>query len=465
MERPLYWSQGLFLSPQHFQLLERNNQSLLTPFYKFIEPYFWGVGKIDIEKPAVGNLTFSINEGEFLFVDGTHVVFPGNALVEARSFEEDWIEGDKPLTVLLGIKKFKSGQKNVTVVEEPFSTLDINTRFVTPAAPEEISDSHDGEITADVQRLQYVLKIFWSTEKEKLGEYLYFPLANLERVGDEVRLSEIYVPPSLSISSSETLFKLVKEIRDQVATHGRRFEAHKRQKGIQSAEFGSRDMVYLLALRTLNRFIPLLYHYTETDPVHPWTIYGILRQLIGELSSFSERVTATGEFLEDRTRSLPPYDHYNLWYCFSIAQILIAQLIDEITIGPEETITLIFDGTYYSAELPPTIFEGTKQYYLAVTTEDNEEEVINSLSGLAKLSSFRDVTTLYHRALPGAKLTYLKIIPQELPRRPQCLYFEISQHNPNWDSVKNYKNIALYWEDAQKKFKIKEIQLLVIGKY
>lgn len=102
-------------------------------------------------------------------------------------------------------------------------------------------------------------------------------------------------PSCISCSACESLSQLVREIRDQVTARCFQLEEHKSRRGVQTAEFGSRDMVYFLALRSLNRYVPLLFHFTETDHIHPWNIYGVLRQLAGELSSFSERIGALGE--------------------------------------------------------------------------------------------------------------------------------------------------------------------------
>ena len=133
------------------------------------------------------------------------------------------------------------------------------------------------------------LRVFWETEQAKIGDYDLLPVAQLERFGEEITLSAKFAPPSLSIFSTDLLLKIAKEIRDQIAARGRQLEEYKTQRGIHTAEFGSRDMVYLLALRSFNRYIPLLWHLTETRQVHPWTVYGLLRQLIGELSSFLEQ--------------------------------------------------------------------------------------------------------------------------------------------------------------------------------
>ncbi|MBW2108068.1 MAG: type VI secretion system baseplate subunit TssK, partial [Deltaproteobacteria bacterium] len=383
MHRPLFWHQGLFLQPQHFQLKDLYDQSLFEPYYQFLQPHLWGVGDCEIQEASLGTRSFHLASGRFLFPDMTYVDLPGNAVVEGRSFDEAWVEGGKPFTVFLGLKKFNDHGENVTVLSKLENVFDVATRFVTTTDPEETPDLHQGGPAAQVKRLNYALKIFWETELEDLGNYLLIPVAQIEKSGEEIRLSQDFVPPCLAVGASETLLTMVREVRDQISARGRQLESYKRERGIQTAEFGTRDMVYLLALRSLNRYIPVFTHLTETRQVHPWTLYGLMRQLIGELSSFSERLNVIGEF-EDGTLLLPTYDHRNLWECFSSAVALITKLLDEITAGPEYVMQLLFDGTYYATELPPAIFEGGNRFYLVFETEADPEGVLQSLETVAK---------------------------------------------------------------------------------
>ena len=215
IHRSLFWHQGLFLQPQHFQLSDLYFQALLAPFFKFGPPHFWGIGESEIQKAALANRTFNPLKGEFIFPDGTHAVFPGNALLEGRSFDEAGIEGGKPLAVFIGLKKWNPGGENVTVLPKLEQIAEVPTRFVTPADPEEIKDLHAGGPEGQVKRLYFVLKVFWGTELSQLGDYVLIPIAQVERIGSEIRVSENFIPPCLSISSSDPLLKIVKEIRDQ----------------------------------------------------------------------------------------------------------------------------------------------------------------------------------------------------------------------------------------------------------
>jgi type VI secretion system protein ImpJ len=460
IQRPIFWHQGLFLQPQHFQLLERAFNSSLIPFRTYTMPHFQGLAELEIQRAALGTRTFSILKAEAVFSDGTYAVFPGNSLIEARRFEEAWVEGDKTFSVYLGVKKWDTAGENVSVVNHLENLSAVSTRFVAATDPTEVEDLHAGGPKGQVKQLNYVLKIFWETEKDQLGDYVLIPLAQLERVGEEIRISRSYIPPAVTIGSSELLLKIVKEIRDQISSRSRQLEEYKSQRGIQTAEFGSRDMVYLLALRSLNRYVPVLFHYIEALQVHPWIVYGALRQLIGELSSFSERVTVMGE-TADGTRLLSAYDHQNLWECFSSAQSLITKLLDEITAGPEYVIRPIYDGAYYAVELKPALFEGRNRFYLALRTAEDPKAILQSLDTVAKLSSREHLPILIARALPGIALEHLPLPPQELPRRLNTLYFSVDIHGDPWSFVTKSNNIALYWDNAPEDL---EVELMVVGR-
>ena len=461
IERPLYWHQGLFLQPQHFQLSDQHVRSLFEPYQHYLAPHFWGVYELNVQKAALGTRSFQISSGTFLFPDGSHVRFPGNAVFESRPFEENWVAGGKPFTIYLGIAKWNASAGNVTPLEAQDAISKVTTRFASSAAQEESPDLHAGGPQGEVKRLNYVLKVFWENEIDLVGDYLLIPVAQLERTRDGIELSPRFIPPVLTLGSSDLLHTTLKEIRDQLASRCRQLESYKRQRGIQNAEFGSRDVVYLLALRSLNRFVPLLFHYTEAKQVHPWLLYGVLRQLIGELSSFSENVTVLGESAADNAPLLPQYDHRDLGECFTAAHLLILRLLDEITAGPEYVLPLLYDGTYFTSELKPAHFEHRNRYFLVLRTETDPKSVVQMMESLVKVSSRERLPLLIARALPGITLEHLPAPPQELPRRAFSIYFAVDNHSEQWALVEKGHNFALYWDRAPDDL---EVELMVVGR-
>jgi len=460
IQRSLFWHQGLFLQPQHFQMTEMHVQSLFAPYNKFLQPFFWGVGNLEISPGALDNLSFDILQGEFLFPDGTYTQMPGNAVIQSRSFETDWVDRDQPFGVYIGLKKYDFSKENVTVVSKKSHGSGVSTRFSTTEDQESIIDLHTNGPVGNLQYLDLVLKIFWEGEVEQAGDYHCIPIAKLEMQGAEVRLKHDYIPPSLTIQHPNHLLKIIRNIRDLLASRSRQLEEYKSQRGLHSADFGSRDMVFLLALRSLNRYVPLLFHYTEGGAVHPWIVYGVLRQLIGELSTFSTRYNVVGESLT-ADPPLEPYSHKDLGACFNLAETIVIALVDEITAGPDFVIPLEYDGTYFAAELPPGVFEGRNRFYLVAETESDPDETVDLLENIAKFGTRESLPLLIARALPGVGVESLAVPPQELPRRSHCLYFQLDHHADEWFNVQQSQNFALYWDGAPDDFKI---ELMVVGR-
>jgi type VI secretion system protein ImpJ len=181
--------------------------------------------------------------------------------------------------------------------------------------------------------------------------------------------------------------------------------------------------------------------------------------MIGELSAFSEQVDVMGE-LSDGSQGVLEYDHRSLYSCFAGTRAIITKLLDEITAGPEYAFQLLFDGTYYAAELTPALFEGANRFYLVFETETDPQTVLQSLETITKLSSRESLPLLIARALPGIKMEHLSAPPQELPRRAQAIYCQIDHHSDQWSEVQKGHNIALYWDTAPEDLKV---ELMVVG--
>lgn len=447
MVKPLFWHQGLFLQPHHFQLSDLYSRSHTDPFFRFLLPHFWGAGSFKIDKAALDGHVFDMVSGEFVFPDHTHVILGENALIQARSFETAWKDGGRAFSVFLGLKKWNDDSQNVTAVEGGGDLSRVATRFFSLSESMEVADLHGDGPKAEVRQMQFLVKIFWETEMDFQGEYQLMPIARLKRNLEKVVVDKEFIPPCITFAGSDVLSGIVKEIRDQLFSKTRQLEAVKRTKGVHTAEFGSRDMVYMMALRSLNRYVPLLIHMTGVVQCHPWAVYGLLKQIVGELSSFSATVSATGE-LDDGTALIADYDHQKLWACFSGAQHLITRLLDEITAGPEYIISLPFDGTYFTAELAPALFEGSSRYYLVLESQQQADKIIDAMAGIAKLSTREALPILIAQSLPGIHLSHLETIPQELPRKSNALYFRIDHHGKQWEPVPRGNNMALYWDMA-----------------
>lgn len=456
--RPLFWRHGLFLQPQHLQLNDLFLESRLAPLWEFIHPYFWGVAEMNIQESALSTMAFEILSGKFLFPGGVHAIFPGNAVIERRSFEDAWENRDKPLTVYLGLRTFSRIEPNVTVVEEMRGLADIKTRFVAPSTPEEVRELYLNGQTGQVQQMQYQLKLFWETEKALLDNYEIIPVAKIERVTERVRLLPSFVPPVLSLRSSDRLFEIIRDIRDRLAARGRQLEGYKRLKNLETGESESRYTSYIMALSCLNRHIPVFSQMCESGTTSPYNAYKALRQLVAELSTFSTSVDVMGETLNGE--SLLPYSHTALWECFSALQNVIEIALADFITGPEYIIPLERDGDTFTAQkLNKEIFQQRNNYYLVFWTSLDLKRILESLANLTRVTSISYLPTITKRALAGVELSFLPQPPREAFGGANSYFFRLNDTDKHWEYVVNEQTIAMHWEGAPVDMKV---ELMVI---
>ena len=68
-DKPLFWHQGLFLQPQHFQLADLHQLHRFRAMRQYGLPYFWGVSGLKVRKGALERKKFEVTEIEVFFDD------------------------------------------------------------------------------------------------------------------------------------------------------------------------------------------------------------------------------------------------------------------------------------------------------------------------------------------------------------------------------------------------------------
>ena len=457
--KPVFWHQGLFLQPQHFQLSDQYQDDKLTPYQSYMQPHFWGVCSIEMLGSSLNHRTCEVESGEFIFPDGTYVTVPGNAVISPRSFEDEWVDPEKPFTIYLAVHKLSQFDDNVTVLNSIEQHADATTRYVTTTAPENVKDVYVESAEAQVKFLRHALKIVFDNEKDDMGDYELIPIAQVVRDGDSIIYNRSYLAPCVNIGSIPELARIVKEVRDEITGRAMQLSAYKSPVHAKK-EFDANMLRYKMALQSLSRFVPRLFHITESAKVHPWVAYGTMRELVGEISTFTDRVSVLGE-TPTGERLVPAYDHSDLGNCFASISSVISQLLNEITIGPQFLVEMKFDEVAFAADVPSEFFTDHVDFFLIVNTVESFDTAQQSLLTAAKLSSRDTVEVLVERSLPGVGMIYLTAPPPGLPRRPNSYYLRLDVHDDQWSSIERQQNVALLWDEAPEDTKV---ELVVVRK-
>lgn len=458
-KQAVYWHQGLFLQPQHFQLFELNQKFQRKPLFQSLSPDFWGVGSIDFSEPALSARSFEARSVKLIYRDGTYLEYPGNAHIPSRSFEKIWEEGDQPLDVYLGLKKFSPTSSNVTVVNGLDETHALSTRYVSIANPDVTPDMYGVGPACIVPTLTTVLRIFFGPELGSADEYDLIHIAQLVRDSEDIKVNKQFVPPCYTMSGSTYLKDLSKDIRDDIAGRLRQLEEYKPDHDLQQDDLTSENVLLLQALMALNRIVPGLMHLLEADEVHPWQVYGELRKAAGEISSFSEKYDMLGRVKGSDAVGILPYDHENLSECFRNVRQLINRMLNEISVGPEFYVVMEPRDDYLFANLKKDLFVQRNRFYILTQTSDNSKKALDNINRISRVATPDNLQIMIDHALPGIDLIEIVSPPQGMPKRSNTRYYRLEQSCSEWEHVEETGEIAFYWPDAPEDLRVEIVVL------
>jgi len=448
--RPTYWHQGLFLQPHHFQYQELFVQSQAALFRSSISPYLWGVSSLLFRTGALEENVVEVLEGTLTFQDGTTLSIPDSAIIQPRSFRDiaDSIKTGEPITVWLALRRLDPAKKNCTTVLPGDSLVKVRTRFVTTPDPETASNLYEGGDEAGIGFMQYLVQIVWGHEIADYGDYHCIPVATVESAGDTLQYGRAFIPPSLSIASSPALLELVRDIQDSMLSRAKLLGLYKLSRPLRAEDIEGSYFRYLEALRSINHFIPLLQQMLDApSAVHPWTAYGLLCSLIGELSTFTERINALGK-LSNGTELIHPYSHEEPYRSFEEVRMLVGELLNSVIIGDENIIELERDGSRFIGRLPAEAFDSRNIVCLMIRAQGEDEEVINSILNHAKAGPLNTIDVLISRALEGVTFDYQLTPPPGIPVHPDGYIFRIDRSGEVWENIREENSICLYWDEA-----------------
>lgn len=448
--KPIYWHEGLFLRPQHFQQLERNQQNFSFMMASQGSKIFWGLSSFSLVQAALNNNIVEIKECEIIFQDGTFISYPGNASIESRSFDGRWNVSGQTVSIYLGIKKLKVGVKNVTPTMQA-ATIDgavdyAVSRFTVTDNATSVADFYDNGKYEDLYYLEHNVRIFINEEAKEALDFTLIKVAELQKIGSEVLVSRYYIPPLINFGASNALFNIVRNITEHATSLASTLKKTKIELDVGRNGINDKELACYFALQTLNRYIPLLSQHCEDRVGSPWTLYGLLRQMAGELSTYAPDIDVFGECVGDEGYKLPKYDHVNLTKCFVAVAKLITKLTSDLIAGPDSVVNLNYDGTYFSSTIDSIVLQGSKKIYLSVQSTKNKNDLVYQLESLSKLSSRENLPLLIARSLSGVKLEFELNPPVEMPRGKNKFYFRLATYGNAWEAVKETNNVAVYVE-------------------
>lgn len=442
-QQQIYWYSGLYLQPQHFQSVDLHHSYMLAQQRQLAQPWNVGIIQCEINHETLVDFSLKIDHLRLILPSGYYLEYPGNCLIETRQFRDAWKQREKPFTLWLALRRFDPSHPNVS------TNASTSSRWVNHADDGVMKDVYHNGPESAVPRIAYNVRILSEEEKDTAIDCECLPLLQLRYDNDRVIFDPRFSPPAVTLAGSPALKNLLEGLLAELSSRAHKLEEYKRPDQLNNSAKSAGDITQLLAMRSLNRTLPLLEHYCRAPTIHPWQVYGLLVQLVGEISSFNDMCSFTGEWL-DGNAPLLPYDHYQLIGCFNSVRKTLLALLNGLALEDNTYITLKSDGQkIYRGELLPGNQPSANLVLLLLRSEKLTSWLASSVvAGEFKIAPQDAINALIQHALPGITATWANPSPRGVPARKDAWYFVLDRHDDAWKRIEQQKNVAFYWADA-----------------
>jgi type VI secretion system protein ImpJ len=424
------WSEGMFLSPQHLQSLDRYHERLLAARLEAVAPWSWGVSDLALDLAALAGGQLKVQRFAGILPGGLCLAFEENdpGAPPPRAVAERFPATARALPVWLGVPREREGAVAAAAPEADGP----RSRYLLAHRP--VQDAMQPGAMATVPFGVPGACLLLGDESREDHDAL--PIAEIVRTAaGGLGLSETFLPPLLRIGATQRLPSVARDLLARVVARHRELAAGRRQREATAGELTGADLSRALQLVVLGGALPVLAHLADAVDASPRELYLALAALDGQLAAFSPDADAAGQ---------PRFAHEDLRGTLEPLLARIDARLRGLGVERFTRVALEVRGLIHVARaIPDALLRGAR-LVLAVKSEIPEAMVAEQLPRLCKIASLGEIQGLVQAAAPGLPLQVLHRPPSEIPLRAGTIYFELGQLERFWKGVQSERALAIH---------------------
>jgi type VI secretion system protein ImpJ len=419
------WSEGLFLQPQHFQQQDRYLERYIENRCQAFSGHGWGFTELAIERDFLKIGKFGLLRAAGVFPDGTPFRAPDDDPVPTPME----VGGDvRDQIVYLAVPLRRVGEPDV---DRTGGADGLERQLVREVQSRDNTSASGNTAVVEVG----ALKTRFLLQSEVTEAYACVPLAHIvERRSDQqVVLDDNFIPTVLQTRAASRLSTLMTEIVGLLHQRGEALGGRVSATGRGSAA----EVADFLMLQAINRFEPLLAHYSDSGGLHPEELYRVWVEAAGELATFTT--------VAKRPPKLSTYRHDRLRESFDpvIAALrtelgtVLEQAAISIPIEAKKfgiSVAIVNDRSLYSSAV----------FVLAARADVPAEDLRRRFPTQLKMGPVEKIRDLVTLQLPGITVRPVPVAPRQIPFHAGFAYFELDQSSEFWDQLRTSGGIALH---------------------
>ncbi|HWF60155.1 MAG TPA: type VI secretion system baseplate subunit TssK [Nitrospira sp.] len=437
MNRKVVWSEGMLLTPQHFQQWDRHLEGLIADRFRMHDPFAWGITRLDINHDGLANGRFALLKCAVVMPDGLIIDIPDeDAAPQTRVFAELFHPTMENLSVYLGLPIDRPDGMTCQLGKESGARP---PRFLVEHI--EAVDTTTGDNPREVLVTKKNLRIFFGGEET--ADTVSIKIAELVRMPTgAVGLKETYIPACLWMSASPYLLRLLRGLIELLVAKRATFSDA--QRGVM--ELIGADLGKFALVAAISTHLPMLQHLSRIEHVHPESLYSALVRLAGQLLM----LVPPGE-----SPDLPPYQHENLSATFEALDKRIRSIIEGVT--PTRYVTIPLDASgdnVWVGRVPESRLFASAQFFVMASGDLPEDQVRNLVPHQVKIGSPSKLKEIVAAAMPGVKLYHTPRPPTSLPMKIGTQYFRLDDRGVFWEDIKKSQVVAMHVPESLQGVKI-----------
>lgn len=419
------WSQGMFILPQHFQQHDRYLENLVDGRCLGLRPYDWGLYSFAIDHHLLKIGKFGLTECRGIFPDGTPFYLPED---DQLPLPLDIPEGIQDELVYLALPVKREDGADTDSERSPDSLARFRMR------EREATDSNSGADGRAPLQIGGLKTRFLLGRDDRSG----FSCIGLGRIleiraNKEAELDGRYIPTNVNCLAAPVLSAFLREAHGILNTRGEMLA----RDLITPGHGGVGEINDFLVLQLINRYQPLIKHFSGLTGLHPEDFYRALVQLVGELSTF----------FRDETRPIgfPAYDHDDLQNTFFPLMEELRDLLikDRMRRAIQIPLSRPKAGVYVG-RLPDVNLLDNAVFVLAAKAQVSSEVLRKNFPDQVKIGPFEEIRQLVASHLRGIPTEPLPVAPKEIPYRTGFTYFELNKHCEHWSRMHTSGGFAIW---------------------
>jgi len=425
IDNKVVWSEGMFLSPQHFQQQERYLERLIDSRCNAISATAWGLSELLIDPQLLKIGKISVLNARGVCPDGTPFNIPESD--EAPPVLEV-PENTQNAIVYLGVPVKRPGSRDVLLGEGGQGLVRYE------ALEHECRDSSSE--TGDIEKISIgKLRLRLLLETEDLSGYACVGLARILEARDDknIILDTEYIPPCVNFRVSKILTGFATELTGLLHQRGESIAG----RMVDASRAQTAQVADYMMLQMVNRLEPLVQQYADQPEIHPQHLFNLLVQILGEFSTFTA--------VNKRPPLMPKYVHDELQLSFG-----------PVMIGLRQSLSMVFEQSAISlplklrkygirvAEINDRSLLDTAVFVLAAKADTPSDTVRARFPAQTTIGPVERIRQLVNVSMSGITLTALPVAPRQIPFHSGYAYFELNKASEFWRELKQSGGFAIH---------------------